>query len=462
MPTEATATEPPPELPRPQREHRPHRVLVAGLFVVAVLAGFVAMFSVWANRQALNTDNWTTTSARLLADDKVQTALSAYLVNQVFRSVDVKSELQAALPPRAAGAAGPLAAGLEQVANRAVPALLATSAVQQAWRQANRAAHRQLIAILNGGSKAVSTTNGEVVLNLHPLGDSLASQLGVASQVQSARSALSGSTGAKVQQTAQQKLGVTIPATSGEIKILRSTQLKTAQDIGSAIKGLAILATAITFLLFAAAVWFARGWRRRALRTSGWCLIGLGLAVLFARRLAGNYLVSHLVANESNRPAMHDVWNIGTSLLYDIAAAILVYGIVVVAAAWLAGQTRTAMTGRLWLAPRLRDRTSTVYAVMGVAFLLLLIWGPTPAFRQAIPILLIAALLILGVEVLRRQTAAEFPHAQPGDASRSVQAWRAARRPAAAGPSAGNASPATATREELALMSGRQPPTSSD
>src|SRR4051794_37313594 len=78
---------------------RRHRVLVAVVLALAVITGFFAMFSVWANRQALNTDNWENTSSQLLANKNIQNAVGAYLVNELFTSVDVPAELQKLLPP---------------------------------------------------------------------------------------------------------------------------------------------------------------------------------------------------------------------------------------------------------------------------------------------------------------------------------------------------------------------------
>src|SRR5207237_642823 len=42
------------------------RWYVTALVIVATVLAFVAIFSLWINRQALNTDNWTTTSGKLL------------------------------------------------------------------------------------------------------------------------------------------------------------------------------------------------------------------------------------------------------------------------------------------------------------------------------------------------------------------------------------------------------------
>jgi hypothetical protein len=65
---------------------RAHRVVVPILLVLASLALFSGAFAVWVHRQALNTDNWKTTSSKLLADEQVQAALAPYLVDQLLRT----------------------------------------------------------------------------------------------------------------------------------------------------------------------------------------------------------------------------------------------------------------------------------------------------------------------------------------------------------------------------------------
>src|SRR3954463_1144166 len=141
---------------------RTHRFLVPTLLVLATLIGFAGAFAVWVNRQALNTDNWATTSGKLLADQKVRTALSAYMVNELFSNVDVASELKSVLPPRAQALAAPAAAGLQQLAGQAAPRLLARPRIQDAGVQANRTAHKELLRIIDGGGPVASTTNGNV------------------------------------------------------------------------------------------------------------------------------------------------------------------------------------------------------------------------------------------------------------------------------------------------------------
>jgi hypothetical protein len=420
-----------------------HRVVVPALFTIAVILGFFASFAVWVNRQALNTDNWTKTSGDLLANEQIQAALSTYLVGQLFSAVNVEGELKSKLPNQVQGLAGPAAAGLRLLGDRAVPELLSTTPVQEAWRKANRAAHRELLGILNGGNKVVSTKSGVVKLDLHELVAQLGAQLGVGSQLAAVQAKLQGASGASARSTVQQKLGVALPAKSGELVIMRSSELRTAQNIATAIRGLAIVLPTISLALFALAVWFSEGRRRVALRTTGWCLFGIGVTLLIARGLAGDQVVNGLVPSPSNRPAAHAAWSIGTSLLYDIAIALAAYGLVLVAAAWLAGRTRAAIFARRALAPWLRDHKVASYATAEGILLLIVLWGPTPATRKVLPVIGFALLVAFGVYLLARDTAQEFPHARAGEAIAALRrglrrGWRGAVRGAPDGALAGS------------------------
>jgi hypothetical protein len=407
---------------------RRHRVLVRVMFVLAVVVGFGAMFSLWANRQALNTDNWVNTSDKLLENKNIRTALGAYMVDQLFSNVDVQGLLQQRLPAQAQALAGPATAGLRQLADQRAPVFLGRPRVQGAWETANRVAHKQLLAVINGGGAVLSTTNGNVVLNLRTLIDQLAGQLGVQSQVNAARTKLQGSAGAQARSTAQQKLGVTLPASAGQLTIMKSKQLGTVQDVAKGIRHLAFWLTVLMILLFALAVWLAQGWRRQALRTTGWCFVGLGIVVLIGRRYVGNHVVDSLVSGDTVKAAAHDAWNIGTSLLYAIAIAAVAYGVLFVLSAWLAGPTRLATGTRRALAPSLKYHLVGAYGTVAFVFLLVILWGPTAATRKPIGIALFAALIVLGMEVLRRQVAREHPDVQRGETGKRLSDWWSDRR----------------------------------
>jgi hypothetical protein len=355
------------------------------LLVVAVVVGFLAVFATWVKRQALDSQNWSNTSEKLIEDPQIQTALGTYLTTQLFANVDVAARLRAVLPEQAQGLAGPVAGGLRNLAEQRVPKMLSRPAVQDVWVKANETTHEQLISVLDNKGTAVSTANGDVVLNTQALIEQLAREVGIGAQVP------------------------TLPPQVGKLVIMKSDQLATAQDVAKGTRDLSIVLTILTFGLFALAIWLAKGWRREALRGVGWCFVAIGILALLVRRVAGNAVVDGLVQADSVKSPVHQVWQIGTSLLYAIAIAMIIYGLVIVVAAWLAGSTRWAIAVRRRLAPTLAERPAMVYGAVGFAYLLVLAWGPTPALRNLIPIVLIGILLVIGVAALRRQTAAEFP-----------------------------------------------------
>lgn len=359
---------------------------MTALVVVATVLAFVAIFSLWINRQVLNTDNWTDTSSKLLQNKEIQTQLATFVVNELYANVDVKAELQRKLPSQLQPLAGPAAGGLRQVGQTTAERALATGQVQHAWKQANRAASKSLLKIINGGSANISTTGGEVTLDLRSVVAQVAGQIGIDPAVANK-----------------------IPASAGSLVILRSDQIDAAQKIAKLIRRLAIVLTVLAFGLYALAVYLASGRRRETLRSVGFGFIAAGAIALIVRGLAGTTVVNALVSNESARPAGNAAWSTGTSLLVQAAASCITFGVLLVIAAVFAGPTRYAVRLRREAAPYLRDRPGVTYAAVGALYLALIAWAPIVAFRKPLGILVFALLMVLGTEVLRRETLREFP-----------------------------------------------------
>jgi hypothetical protein len=161
-------------------------------------------------------------------------------------------------------------------------------------------------------------------------------------------------------------------------------------------------------VLVVVAVALARGFRREVLRALAVSLVILGVLLLVVRRLAGRSVVDSLTT-PTNEDAGWHVWLLGTSLLRDIALALVLYGIVLLFAVWLVGPSRWAVAVRRRLAPVMRRQPALVYGVVAVLFLLFLLWGPTDASRQLGGVLVLAALVAVGIEFLRRMILEEFP-----------------------------------------------------
>jgi hypothetical protein len=398
---------------------RARRRIALALIVIASLLSFLAIFAVWANRQLLNTDNWSETSSELLENDAIRTQVANFLVAEVYANVDVQAELEKAFaqllqPATASALSGPAASGLQTFAEQRLDNVLARPIPQKAWEQANRRAQARLLDIVEGGGDIVSTTGGDVTLDLKSLLGATQSNVGVGGRVEER-----------------------LPESASQIVILRSSQLELAQDLVKALKALPIVLIVLALGLYALAVYLTRGWRREALRACGIGLAFAGVAALVARMLAGNAVVDALATTESVEPAAQAAWSIGTSLLVQAATATLIYGVVIVVGAWLAGPTAWAVGSRRNLAPYLRE-PRIAWGAFGVVILGLVAWGPTPAFRQVVLALVAIALLALGLEALRRQTAREFPDARREESFRRLREWarglgrRLARVPAPA------------------------------
>jgi len=68
------------------------------IIVLASVIAFFAVFAVWAKRQVLETNTWTETSTELLANKDVQGALNTFLVDALFKEVNVEHQIKKALP----------------------------------------------------------------------------------------------------------------------------------------------------------------------------------------------------------------------------------------------------------------------------------------------------------------------------------------------------------------------------
>jgi hypothetical protein len=207
---------------------------------------------------------------------------------------------------------------------------------------------------------------------------------------------------------------------------MSSSDVSTVQNGVNALHGLAAALPALAIAMFALAVYLARGRRRRTLMWAGLGLIAAGLLVLVGRRAMGGYVVDSLTSTDAVKPAADAAWSIATRMLQDVAQASVVIGIPVVAAAWLAGPQRPAVGIRRALAPSLRDRPGVSYGVLALLLLIVIAWGPIPATRMVLPVLVMIGLAAAGLAVLRRQTAAEFPEAEAGS-TRAALAGHAAR-----------------------------------
>ncbi len=359
------------------------------LIVLAAVIALVAALNVWVKRQALSTDHWTSASTQLLENDDIRNAISVYVVDQLYQNVDVGKALQDRLPPATKQLGPPLAAALEPALVRTTDTILGRPRVQALWKNANRRAHQLFIAVLDGKKGILTSTNGNVVLNLRPLVEEVVNETGLGGRV-------------------LQKL----PPDAGQIVVMKGDQLGTARKSVKVVRAMSYFLVFLVLALFAAAIWIATGRRRTMLLAAGISLLIVGLLVLIVRRFAGNYLVDALTGNPDAKRPVSAAWAIGTELLRNVGFNILIFGILITLAAWIAGPSRPAVALRRVSAPTMRNHPVVLFGLVTLIFLILLVTGPTDGDR-VYPLIVLFAVALVGAEILRRQTDREFPAAAP-------------------------------------------------
>jgi predicted phage tail protein len=301
----------------------------------------------------------------------------------------VGEALEERLPPSAQALGPPLALALEPALVRTANTILARPRVQQLWEQSNRRAHQLLIALLEGEREVLVTTDGNVVLDLQPILAEVQERTGLGERLQER-----------------------LPPDAGQLVIMEGDQLENARRAVNAIEVLSYFLSFLVLGLFALAVYLAVGRRRTMLLAVGISMLVVGLIVLVVRRLAGKYLVDALTSTEDAEAPVSAAWAISTELLRNVGFNVVVYGLLITFAAWVAGPSRPATWLRRSLAPTMRERPALVYGFVAFVLLVVLLTGPTDG-QRIYPLLFVFALAFVGTEVLRRQTAREFPPAGP-------------------------------------------------
>jgi hypothetical protein len=365
---------------------RARRIWVRVILAFATLLAILAIFAIWANRQLLNPTNWANTSTELLQKATIRSAVSGYLVDQLYANINVPDQIESGLPTKLRPLAGPISGALHGVAEQGAERALEIPQVQSIWRRANHAADQTLVTIVNGGNSRVKIQGGTVSLNLRQIVADLSERLGLPS-------GLAGK----------------LPASVANVKVVTSKQLGLVRNLAKGLHALALLLTIVTVALYLLALYLARGRRRRTLMGIGFSLILAGVIVLIARTIARGQIIPSITTDASIEPAANDAYSVATSLLVQVADAAIIIGIPVILAAWFAGPSRWAVAGRRFSAPHLRERPNLAYWITAGLLALVFIWGPIPSTRNPITMLLYAILAFVGAYVLRNQIAAEFP-----------------------------------------------------
>jgi len=333
---------------RRTRRTRVRKVSAAVLVVVFAILLPVTITATWAHRTVVNTDAYVATVTPIAASPAVQAAVSTEITNEIYAALNPQQTIANALPPKAAKLAGPLSNGVKGYLQEGINKIIASPKFQQLWVTANQFAHAQLITVLNGDSKALQTTNGQVVLNLVPLLNE------VLKDVQARASALLGKnvtlptiSGNTVPAAACQKISTAIgrplPSTCGQIPLFPASTLANAQHAYRAFNRLVLALLILTPLVFIGALWTSPRRRRTLLQLT----VGGMLGLIVIRR-AMFWLQSDLIGKA--KPANHAALTVITGQvlhgLFTVTEWFLIGGLILAVLTLLSGPYRWAVALR--------------------------------------------------------------------------------------------------------------------
>ena len=332
------------------------RVTAAVLVAVAAFGVVASVVGLWAARTTLNTDRWVATVAPLPRNPQVAAAVSDYASTQLFEVLDVEQRLRAVLPAQAAFVAGPLTGQIQDTVHKTVNNVVLSDRFQQIWTEANRRAHKQALAIVEGRSNVVNVRERHVDIDLLPLINqvlrALSAQLPTLfGKKVSLPDLSSGEIPANLRQRVQDAVGVTLPANFAQFTVYDAGRLRAVQRTVVTAKRDLVLFVLGTLLLLVLAFVISQRRRRTALQLGVWLVIA-AVAVTASLRAVRAQLLEQ-VPTGTYRDGVAATLTIVTATLRDRGVQLIWFGAVLAVLAYLVGPGRVPV----WL------RRHTVLAV---------------------------------------------------------------------------------------------------
>jgi hypothetical protein len=316
------------------------RTIVAALLIVlgCVLAPLAGV-AVWARNQVTNTDRYLATVAPLANDPAIQSAIADQITAQVFTYVDIQGLTTQAvdalaergLDPRLADQlrafAGPIANGVRSFTRDQVGKIVQSPAFADAWVQANRLAHEELVKAMTGEGQTVTVEGDTVSINLAAFIQTVKQQLVAAGFTVAER----------------------IPQVDVSFVLFQSKDVARARSAFNLLNTLGNWLPVIAMVLLALGVYVARDHRRALIGA------GLGVAVGMLALALGLAVFRSIYLDAVPASVLpHDA----AAVLYDTIVRFLraglrtvfVLGLVVAAGAFMAGGSVTATRTRQGLA----------------------------------------------------------------------------------------------------------------
>ena len=305
------------------------------LIVLGCILGPVAVLGVWAGNEVSDTGRWVATVEPLIHDPAIQNVLTDKITKEITSQLNITGTVdQASAQLNDRGLTrissllttfGPqITSAVTGFIHSTVHRIVSGPRVAKLWVQVNTVAHQALVQVLSGeGNGAISTSNGQIVLNLGPF-------IAVVKQDLVAHGF---------------SLANNIPPVSPTVALFQANDLGKAQSGYRLIKTLKIVLPIVVLVLLAAGVYVARG-RRRALIGAALGLAGsmlvLAIGLLIARSIYLNSVPPSVLPGDAAAAAFDAM----VHFIKIGLRVVLAVGLVVAIGAFITGPSRAAIQTR--------------------------------------------------------------------------------------------------------------------
>ena len=362
------------------------RRLAVALVVVGSLLLPIAVLGSWIRVVGLESEAWAAISGRILEDPIVRDRVSHELVDRLFDASRPEDVLGERLPPKLQFLAGPLSNSAREAAYGRVDRLLASKDFQQAWREANVDAHRELVAVIESRSRYVTESNGSVELDVRPLLTMVAHRIGLEGRVIKR-----------------------IPDDVANIKLGLEDELETVRSAVRLIRAVTIGLIVLAGILFAGALLLGVSIRIRVIRwIANGVLLG-GVALLVVRSLGGELLRSRVEQDPAVLALTRDSWDIATQGIATAGWTAVAIAIVLRGIAWIAAGRAPGVAGRpvRALARIVQQYSMAAHLVWVAGLAAMLVFVPSAVLDHLLLSLVVVIGAVALIEMLRRVPAGE-------------------------------------------------------
>jgi hypothetical protein len=311
-----SAAPPPPPTAEPRASRSRGRSVAAGVVgVLAVIAILLASVAGTVHAVVLSPDALTAAVAPIGADPDVQALVASKAAGEIVTALDVEGRAANLLGDKVGPLVAPaIARATVDRLTTAIQSAIASDAFAARWEQMVHATATAAIDVLRGDSAAVTTSNGQIYLNVLPAIASTLDGLKAQGIIDPSVPLPDLSDPAAAQQAIARlaaALNVTLPPDFGQVPIVQTAALEQAQGAVAAFDALTVLLVLGAIALVVTAVAVARD-RRGMLVKIG---IGAAVAVVVVPPLLR--LADGAVANSLTAPGMSVVMSASTGSLID-------------------------------------------------------------------------------------------------------------------------------------------------